>query len=120
MGISFEVGLTRRPCYLLPGPADHGSHARDGRRVGRWRDRQGLTRLILVHLLLPLFALTGCESMGPGSVTRDRFDYSEAVGESWKTQMLLNLVKVLGEEELHDDSDHILDDGSAGRRALPS
>jgi purine-binding chemotaxis protein CheW len=32
--------------------------------------------------------------------------------------MLLNLVKVLGEEELHDD-DHILDDGSAGRRALP-
>lgn len=34
--------------------------------------------------------------------------------------MLLNLVKVLGEEELHDDSDHILDDGGVGRRALPS
>ncbi|RYZ03075.1 MAG: chemotaxis protein CheW [Myxococcales bacterium] len=33
--------------------------------------------------------------------------------------MLLNLAKVLGEEELHDDSDHILDDGSARRRALP-
>lgn len=32
--------------------------------------------------------------MGPGSVTRDRFDYSESVGESWKTQMLLNLVKM--------------------------
>jgi hypothetical protein len=32
--------------------------------------------------------------MGPGSVTRDRFDYSESVGESWKTQMLLNLVKL--------------------------
>jgi hypothetical protein len=32
--------------------------------------------------------------MGPGSVIRDRFDYSGAVGESWKTQMLLNLVKM--------------------------
>lgn len=32
--------------------------------------------------------------MGPGTVTRDRFDYSAAVGDSWKTQMLLNLVKM--------------------------
>ena len=30
--------------------------------------------------------------MGPGTVTRDRFDYAGAVGESWKTQMLLNLI----------------------------
>lgn len=36
----------------------------------------------------------GCESMGPGTVTRDRFDYAGAVGESWKSQMLLNLVKL--------------------------
>jgi purine-binding chemotaxis protein CheW len=34
--------------------------------------------------------------------------------------MLLNLVKVIGEEQLHDDPDHILEDGKAGRRALPS
>lgn len=34
--------------------------------------------------------------------------------------MLLDLAKVLGEEQLHDHSDPILDDGSAGRRALPS
>jgi purine-binding chemotaxis protein CheW len=34
--------------------------------------------------------------------------------------MLLQLAKVLGEEELHDDSAHILDDSSARRRALPS
>ncbi|HYP87170.1 MAG TPA: chemotaxis protein CheW [Polyangiaceae bacterium] len=33
--------------------------------------------------------------------------------------MILNLEKVIGEEELHDDPDHILEDGSAGRRALP-
>jgi purine-binding chemotaxis protein CheW len=34
--------------------------------------------------------------------------------------MLLNLVKVIGEEALHDDPDPSLDDGSLGRRALPS
>jgi purine-binding chemotaxis protein CheW len=32
--------------------------------------------------------------------------------------MILNLEKVVGEEQLHD-SDHILDDVNAGRRALP-
>jgi hypothetical protein len=51
-------------------------------------------RSIWTLLLLPVFAVTGCESMGPGTVTRDRFDYAGAVGESWKTQMLLNLVKI--------------------------
>jgi hypothetical protein len=33
-------------------------------------------------------------SIGPDTVTRDRFDYSETVAESWKSQMLLNLVKI--------------------------
>jgi purine-binding chemotaxis protein CheW len=33
--------------------------------------------------------------------------------------MLLDLAKVLGEEPLHDDRDYILDEGGAGRRALP-
>ena len=32
--------------------------------------------------------------MGPDTVARDRFDYAGAVGESWKSQMLLNLVKI--------------------------
>jgi purine-binding chemotaxis protein CheW len=34
--------------------------------------------------------------------------------------MLLDLAKVIGEEQLHDDSDHILDDHGPGPRALPS
>jgi hypothetical protein len=45
-------------------------------------------------LLLPVLSLTACESIGPGTVTRDRFDYAGAVGDSWKSQMLLNLVKL--------------------------
>jgi hypothetical protein len=44
----------------------------------------------------PLLALggpTGCGTIGPDTVTRDRFNYTEAVADSWKGQMLLNLVK---------------------------
>lgn len=39
-------------------------------------------------------ALTGCAGIGPGRVTRDRFDYVAAISDSWKQQMLLNLLKV--------------------------
>jgi hypothetical protein len=33
-------------------------------------------------------------SIGPATIARDRFDYVSAISESWKDQMLLNIVKV--------------------------
>jgi len=36
----------------------------------------------------------GCSSFGPGSIVRDRVDYSEAIGDSWKRQTLTNIVRV--------------------------
>lgn len=41
-----------------------------------------------------VLALSGCAGIGPERVTRDRFDYVAAISESWKQQMLLNLLKV--------------------------
>jgi hypothetical protein len=38
--------------------------------------------------------LTGCASIGPPTVVRDRFDYVSAISDSWKRQTLLNLLKV--------------------------
>jgi hypothetical protein len=43
---------------------------------------------------LVLLSFTGCASIGPRTVARDRFDYVTAISDSWKSQMLLNLVKI--------------------------
>lgn len=39
-------------------------------------------------------AVGGCTHVGPRTVTVDRFDYATAIGESWKQQTLLNIVKL--------------------------
>jgi hypothetical protein len=41
-----------------------------------------------------LLIASGCNSMGPRTVARDRHDYSRSISESWKRQMLLNIVKL--------------------------
>lgn len=45
-------------------------------------------------LLAAALLLGGCASIGPGSVNRDRFDYNVALTDSWKRQVLLNVVKL--------------------------
>lgn len=44
-------------------------------------------------LLFVLSLMTGCTSIGPSSIKKDRFDYVIAISESYKRQMLLNLLK---------------------------
>jgi hypothetical protein len=50
--------------------------------------------LTLAIVLILTGALPGCASLGPDSVTRDRFDYNTSISESWKEQTLLNIVKL--------------------------
>ncbi|HEY1490205.1 MAG TPA: hypothetical protein VGF90_04125 [Verrucomicrobiae bacterium] len=49
--------------------------------------------ILVIDVLGFFIALTGCLSIGPRSVARDRFDYNTSIGESWKRQTLLNIVK---------------------------
>ena len=50
-----------------------------------------LTRCVLVCTLL---MLVSCSSIGPKTITRDRFDYNKAISDSWKEQTLLNIIKL--------------------------
>ncbi|HEY1382601.1 MAG TPA: hypothetical protein VGF43_03255 [Dongiaceae bacterium] len=43
---------------------------------------------------LMLLGAGACGSVGPTTVPRDRIDYSTAIGDSWKQQTLLNIVKL--------------------------
>jgi len=55
----------------------------------------GAASLHTAGLVLAVAVCTAaCMGIGPGTVNRDRFDYTTAVAESWKRQMLLNLVKL--------------------------
>ncbi len=47
----------------------------------------------VLTLGLAVICLSGCRSFGPRTVPRDRFDYSAALSDSWKSMMLLNIVK---------------------------
>jgi hypothetical protein len=38
--------------------------------------------------------MCGCVHYGPRTIAQDRFDYSTAIGDSWKNQTLLNIVKL--------------------------
>ena len=53
-----------------------------------------MTRIYIHFTLFVLLLLTGCASIGPSTVARDRFDYVTAISDSWKSQMLFNLVKL--------------------------
>lgn len=51
--------------------------------------------MTLFGISLAFMLLAGCgPKIGPNTIPRDRFDYGTAIGDSWKTQMLLNIVKL--------------------------
>jgi hypothetical protein len=47
-----------------------------------------------ISILIIMSIISGCASTGPKTIPRDRFNYTEAISESWKTQMLLNMVSI--------------------------
>jgi hypothetical protein len=77
-----KLGKIRRRAYHEPSLPTHF------RQSGAMKSGISIATLGLVCVL------TGCRSIGPRTVARDRFDYSASLGESWKRQTLLNIVKL--------------------------
>ena len=53
-----------------------------------------ITRYNITFGAVAILFLVGCAGIGPNTISRDRFDYSSAISNSWKKQMLLNMVKI--------------------------
>lgn len=63
------------------------------RGVSRTMRNLGFVRPVCAAVLVAL-AVSACGSIGPETVPRDRIDYASAIGDSWKQQTLLNIVKL--------------------------
>jgi hypothetical protein len=51
-------------------------------------------RMRLMLVVAFVIAAAGCQTIGPGTVPRDRLDYAGAIAGSWREQTLLNIVKL--------------------------
>lgn len=51
-------------------------------------------RTYTLGLFFVAVMLSGCAAVGPETINRDRFDYGMAIGDSWKRQTLMNLVRL--------------------------
>ncbi len=58
----------------------------------RGKKRAGIARGAV--LFMAILFLGGCTNIGPRMVPRDRFNYNNAISNSWKEQTLLNIVKL--------------------------
>lgn len=48
----------------------------------------------IIALLVAVLGAAGCQSIGPGTIQRDRLDYAGAIADSWKEQTLLNIIRL--------------------------
>jgi len=52
-----------------------------------------MTRFLIIGFAMAVLG-AGCRSVGPDTISRDRFDYTSAISDSAKNQVLLNMVKL--------------------------
>jgi hypothetical protein len=90
-GLRFMVSEANRVLHhgLCPGQRGRWGLFLHWRSFLDWRKKMKWSLWIITILLS-----AGCAGIGPSTVSRDRFDYTEAISDSWKHQMLLNIIKM--------------------------
>src|SRR5690348_16435143 len=53
-----------------------------------------LSKMLVSLAAATSLLVSGCKSIGPGTIPRDRSEYSSSISDSWKPQTLLNIVKL--------------------------
>lgn len=48
----------------------------------------------VITFYIVMLLVSGCVAYGPSTIRRDRLDYNTAISDSWKSQMLINIVRV--------------------------
>lgn len=74
---------------MRPGSAPRRTIMRDVRARKRWSWALRLWGVVAAGV-----SLSGCMSFGATTLDRDRFDFTQAMANSWKQQTLLNIVKM--------------------------
>jgi len=90
---AIDGGVGRKLDAMERLPAsDRADPSTDWKGQSRRRSPYGTLARLLGATVLSMLA--GCASIGPKTVSRDRFDYVCSISDSWKRQMLHNLLKV--------------------------
>ena len=85
-----RIRFSCSPCYsqtlALPDAGPQSGRPRSGGRKSKF--------LAITVLLSPVLANVGCQHIGPPTIAGDRLAYNKAISDSWKQQMLLNIVRL--------------------------
>ena len=87
------LGVSHPGAALVVGPLLIGTPYAVARGLTNRLARGSIKAAAAIVLPVIVSLTAGC-AIGPGTIVRDRFDYSAAVADSWKSQMMLNLVRL--------------------------
>lgn len=67
---------------------------RDRQLENKWPSRLQIKVAAFAAIAASSLTISACMSVGPNTISRDRFDYGQAIADSWEEQMVFNMIRV--------------------------